>query len=66
MSAEHVERSLLIPVSSLSCPTFDFWLCNLGGNEADEQGTFGKYLFNPIVAAQNFEYKVSTPFSVGE
>jgi hypothetical protein len=55
MSAEHVERSLLIPVSaSLLIGS------SLGRNGTDEEGTFGKYLFNPIVAAQNFEYKVSS------
>jgi len=54
MSAGLVERSLLIPVSPLIQIQYQHGL-----GRADEEGTFGKYLFNPIVAAQNFEYKVS-------
>ena len=44
------ERSLPILVSCCAQHT------TVGANDI---GTFGKYLFNPIVAAQNFEYKVS-------
>ena len=55
MSEELVARSMLIPVS---------WTCRrMKSDQADQcAGPWGKHLWNPLVAGQNFEYKVSFDF----